>query len=274
VDNARHLVTADFDTQPLWGWKDPRTSLTLPFWQEVVGPMRYVVCLRNPAAVAASLRSRNQMSREYAEWLWLTHLRSILDHTSGQLRMFVSYEDILKDWPRELSRLAAYVGRPERARDPRVQEAVSDFLETDLCHHRNEMSDLASEKQISFPTKSVWLALRGSADRFSEQIPDPASLDRTQSCADAALSLSASTALDAWEQNAATARAFDDLAQAHQAALRTLNEIQTSCAWSLVTYLRRGIVSGLPRGTRRRQVFNAILRRFTERVNAATLRPL
>ena len=34
---------------PVWGWKDPRTCLTLPFWQDVIGSIRYVICIRNPA---------------------------------------------------------------------------------------------------------------------------------------------------------------------------------------------------------------------------------
>ena len=39
-----------------WGWKDPRNSLTLPFWRHLLPDMRVVVCLRNPLEVAASLR--------------------------------------------------------------------------------------------------------------------------------------------------------------------------------------------------------------------------
>lgn len=44
--------------------------------------------------------------------------------------MFVFYEDIIDDWVPELRRMAAFIGDPERADDPRVQEAVGEFLET------------------------------------------------------------------------------------------------------------------------------------------------
>src|SRR5688572_17839806 len=30
-EQARHLLTDNFAVAPLWGWKDPRTCLTLPF---------------------------------------------------------------------------------------------------------------------------------------------------------------------------------------------------------------------------------------------------
>lgn len=36
---ARKLMEGEFGSQPLWGWKDPRTCLTLPLWQRVLPPM-------------------------------------------------------------------------------------------------------------------------------------------------------------------------------------------------------------------------------------------
>ena len=39
-----------------WGWKDPRNSLTLPFWKELLPNLKVVVCVRNPIEVIASLR--------------------------------------------------------------------------------------------------------------------------------------------------------------------------------------------------------------------------
>lgn len=38
-----------------WGWKDPRNSLTLPFWASLVPDLRTVICLRHPWDVADSL---------------------------------------------------------------------------------------------------------------------------------------------------------------------------------------------------------------------------
>src|SRR5437870_8336735 len=52
---ARALIQNDFDAAMCWGWKDPRTCLTLPFWKQLLPPLRYVICLRNPVDVARSL---------------------------------------------------------------------------------------------------------------------------------------------------------------------------------------------------------------------------
>src|SRR4051794_10040085 len=87
-EQAQRLLCDEFSSTPLWGWKDPRTSLTLPFWQDLIGPMRYVIPVRNPLAVVASLVQRNQMAPLEAEWLWLVHTQAILAATTGHPRLF------------------------------------------------------------------------------------------------------------------------------------------------------------------------------------------
>lgn len=303
-EDARNLVRADFSGEPLWGWKDPRTCLTLPFWQDLIGPMRYVLCVRNPGAVTASLARRDRMSPEDAERLWLTHVQASLAHTTGQPRLFVFYEDVIDDWRPELRRMAAFVGEPQRADDPEVLDAVGEFLETEMCHHRASMEDLAGDPRISFPTKGLYLALRGLAlepDRAGAGVQE--TLDRL-----------GAQALDTWDRTAARAAELLDLARANQAraatiaalsaerdelalrerralasiaslesdlralgldrdaqagaatvARQALEEIHTSSAWRLVTFARKVIDALLPAGTRRRRAYKAILWRIARR---------
>ena len=40
---------------PVYGWKDPRMTLTLPIWRPHLGSYRLVACFRHPMAVARSL---------------------------------------------------------------------------------------------------------------------------------------------------------------------------------------------------------------------------
>jgi hypothetical protein len=160
---ARRFLTRDFATQPLWGWKDPRTCLTLPFWQDVIGPMRHVICVRNPGAVAASLASRNGTSTEQAERLWHLHMQAALAHTAGQPRTLVCYEDVMHDWRSELRRMAAFIGDRARADDRVVVEAAAAFLEPELYHHRVSIESLLDDERISTPTKQTYVALRERA---------------------------------------------------------------------------------------------------------------
>jgi hypothetical protein len=133
---ARALVARDFANAAMWGWKDPRTCLTLPFWQEVLPPMRYVLGLRQPWSVARSLERRDGLTLVKALHLWLLHLQRALAHTQGQPRMVVAYEDLLTNWREEVRRLAGFIGRPGEGERAEIRAAIGEFLDTDLEHHR------------------------------------------------------------------------------------------------------------------------------------------
>ena len=86
-EDARALLDRSFAGRSLWGWKDPRNSLTLPFWQSLIPDLRYVICLRNPIDVASSLRKRDRISLEQGLDLWLAYVAGALINTSGQPRI-------------------------------------------------------------------------------------------------------------------------------------------------------------------------------------------
>lgn len=225
-EKARQLLTEDFAAEPVWGWKDPRTCLTIPFWQDLVGSIRYVMCVRNPCAVVASLSRRDGMSSEKAERLWLAHVQSSLAHTSGQPRMFVFYEDIINDYALELRRMAAFIGRPDRGEDPCVHASVGEFLEKELCHHRVSMEDLADNQRISFATKGLYLALRGLAPRDTP-VDAAFSLDRAGRSAQTTLDLLGARALETWDRTAAVAAECHELAMTEKRLLQSMARLES-----------------------------------------------
>jgi hypothetical protein len=129
---AEQLATL-YPEEGRWGWKDPRTSLTLPFWQELIGPMDYVICLRSPAAVAASLELRyNKGIRKVRpllrpgfrrrNWyrLWLRYTEDALRHTEGSRRLVVVYEDYHHERDAVIGRLADFLGLPPAPVDDKL----------------------------------------------------------------------------------------------------------------------------------------------------------
>jgi len=60
-----------------WGFKDPRTIRLLPMWQRIFAARNltptYILALRAPHSVAASLMARNRMAAERALFLWTQH---------------------------------------------------------------------------------------------------------------------------------------------------------------------------------------------------------
>ena len=53
------LLIEGFHSAQIWGWKDPRNSLTLPFWEDLLPGLKTLIIVRNPLEVAYSMRKRN-----------------------------------------------------------------------------------------------------------------------------------------------------------------------------------------------------------------------
>ncbi|HZQ06664.1 MAG TPA: sulfotransferase [Anaerolineae bacterium] len=60
TQRARELIAARV-SQSLWGWKDPRTSLFLDFWQDLLPNARFLFVYRHPLDVLVSLARRGEV---------------------------------------------------------------------------------------------------------------------------------------------------------------------------------------------------------------------
>jgi hypothetical protein len=157
---AQVLIEDQFAGVHLWGWKDPRSCLTLPFWQQLLPEMRYVICLRNPVDVALSLRHRNSFSSEKSSSLWFRYVNSAFERTEGKPRLVVFYEDLMDDWLSELQRLSDFLGKSERAEQVDVQRAAQEFVENRLQHHRTSFVQATANPMIALRTKALYIAQR------------------------------------------------------------------------------------------------------------------
>lgn len=108
------------------GFKDPRLSLTLPFWRHLAPELRVVVCVRDPREIAQSLAARGSYSSQlFGQTLWQTYYESILRHTAPNERIVVSYEALARDPGSELGRLVAGLGLSVDG--PSLRAAVASF---------------------------------------------------------------------------------------------------------------------------------------------------
>ena len=174
---AQQLIQNQFAAVQLWGWKDPRTCLTLPFWQQLLPDMRYVICLRNPLDVARSLEHRDQLPAAKSSNLWLTYVSSALRHTEGKPRLVIFYEDLMDDCLRELQRLAGFLGKPERAQQADVQEAGQEFIEKQLQHYRASIVQATANPRIDLRARALYLAQRISASFGRQEFKEQQGLD-------------------------------------------------------------------------------------------------
>lgn len=82
-EEARSLVESRRGTGRPWGWKDPRTTLALDFWDENLPDARYLCVYRYPWDVADSMQRLGAeiflRNPEYAYRIWAFYNRHLLD---------------------------------------------------------------------------------------------------------------------------------------------------------------------------------------------------
>jgi hypothetical protein len=134
------ILLQEFAGHEPWGWKDPRTSLTLPFWMSLNGlrvpfwlgvapKLRIVLCLRNPLEVSRSLSTRKFSPTSSGLDLWLLYNQSILNASLSEDRIITHYEAYFHNPQAELRRVLSFLDMP--ASDELIDRAsviVSDIL--------------------------------------------------------------------------------------------------------------------------------------------------
>jgi hypothetical protein len=167
--DARALVK-ELSTRTPWGWKEPRTTVLLPFWKSIVPGLRFVICVRSPLEVAKSLAKRSKIPVERGVHLWHSYMRAALEDSAGSARMITHYEDFFTEPEEEAERLVRFCGlrKPEKV-------SLADFgVRPELRHQRSELAEILSLKSIPAEHKFLYLGLRGLARQ------DPADSESAQ----------------------------------------------------------------------------------------------
>jgi hypothetical protein len=143
-----------FRAYPVWGWKDPRNSLTLPFWRSVIPNLKVVICLRHPLAVAWSLNARGQSSLLFGLSLWLSYNRSLLAARSEDW-IITPYDAYFPDPARELRRVVSRLGLavPEAA----LSEACHSVAAS--LHHQRVAAEDFSQSDLPGPIVELYETL-------------------------------------------------------------------------------------------------------------------
>ena len=131
---ARNYLHQNFSNASSWGWKEPRTCLTLPFWKQFLPSLSYLICLRSPVEVAQSLRRRNRYSMQKGIHLWMVYLEHALENSDPD-RGFIFYEDFMSDWRAHLPFLSTFLGQSQPVRHAGIETAIGEFIDPTLRHH-------------------------------------------------------------------------------------------------------------------------------------------
>jgi hypothetical protein len=156
--DARVLI-AELSARSLWGWKEPRTTVLLPFWKSLVPGLRFVICVRSPLEVAKSLAKRNDIPVEQGMFLWQRYTRAALEDSKGSPRLIVHYEDFFIDPDKTIERLARFSGLEKPANISLGESGVR----PELRHQRSGLAEILSLQSVPAENKFLYLGLRGLA---------------------------------------------------------------------------------------------------------------
>jgi hypothetical protein len=161
--DAIRYLNRTFTSEPLWGFKDPRTIRVLPFWQRALRDCNvddsYVVAIRNPRSVAASLFARQKMDADTAYGLWLAHMVPFFTEVIGKPFVVVDYDLMMKDPGAQLERIGHRLGVPFEAGSVEIDGFVSGFLDASLRHSIFEPDDFDDGSPVARLTRDAYLRL-------------------------------------------------------------------------------------------------------------------
>lgn len=108
--SAAEKLIAEFEGREPWGWKDPRNTLTLPFWKSIISDLKIVVSLRNPIEVYQSMNRRGGSSYLFAITLWTIYTQHVLKHTHEAERLVTHFDSYFHDPGIEMRRVLSFCG--------------------------------------------------------------------------------------------------------------------------------------------------------------------
>ena len=153
-ERARQTFGASLDGE--WVWKDPRASVTLPWWRATFGLEPAVVLShRDPREVATSLARRDGFPAARSFALWERYVRASLAAAAGLPTFVVGYAELLEDPEGTAGRLADWLrGRGFSVAGARPGE-VAAFVDSGL-HRSQPAEDSPSPEQ-----QALWARIRG-----------------------------------------------------------------------------------------------------------------
>jgi hypothetical protein len=166
-----------FGSHPIWSFKDPRTIRLLPFWRSVFAQEKfednYIVIIRNPLSVAASLYQQERMSSIQSHLIWLAHMAPYLELLMGRPRVFVDYDLLMLEPRKQLERIADRLQLTLTSENQRkIDDFAAGFLTAKLRHHFFSPDDYDDIPQVGPISREAyrWLRLLAT-DRMEPDSP-------------------------------------------------------------------------------------------------------
>ncbi|MGC8490831.1 MAG: sulfotransferase family protein [Syntrophobacteraceae bacterium] len=126
-------------TEKILGFKDPRTAFFLPLWKEIFDELQleplYLLAIREPGSVVASLKTRDQLGTFHAQVLWLKAYLEVISHTQDELRMIVDYDRWFDAGMDQARKIVKSLNLSETLSNEKIENALNQTIRPELRHH-------------------------------------------------------------------------------------------------------------------------------------------
>ena len=167
-DRLVEILESEFADSRQFVVKDPRLCRLVPIWIAALhrfgAAPRFVLPVRNPLEVAASLKLRNEYATTKSLLLWLRHSLEAERHTRGFRRSVVSYDQLLRDWQGTVDRMAHELALVWPRTSHAANAEIEQFLSPRSRHHSFELGELQARADVVDWVKTTYEVLAAAAE--------------------------------------------------------------------------------------------------------------
>lgn len=210
------ILAAEFGGTGPFVIKEPRICRLSTFWLDVFGQVSirpvFILPIRNPLEVAASLKVRDGLETGISYLLWLRHVLEAELATRGRPRVFTTYDELLGDWRQLAGKIKAALPLDWRRVIGDAGADIDALLSDSHRHHREPPARLFEEPVPSGLRKAFEIVDRWASS--GENRSDFAELDRIKAeFEDASFLVAAAVAASAGESRQLASDLADSRAQ-------------------------------------------------------------
>lgn len=158
------ILRRDLSDAGVWALKDPRMCRLVPFWLSIVADMGgepyFLLAIRNPLEVAASLTKRDNLHPSKSVLLWLRHMLDAERGTRGYRRAFVNYDALVADWRQAMVAAFGALGLDCADQIRERGAEIDEFLSVRYRHHAFSVEDLAVDPIVAGWAREAYLILQ------------------------------------------------------------------------------------------------------------------
>jgi len=156
---AVKLIKKDYSSKLLWGIKDPRVSILLPFWLSVFSELSiklsYIIMVRHPLEVYRSLLKRDGFSETKSLMLWLNYTLTCLKYCKNSDYQIIMYDDLMSNSNVTIDKLVRNI-------DMGLLENVgtaTQFISSDLRNHSVRFENNLYDNEVIQLSKELYSLL-------------------------------------------------------------------------------------------------------------------